>query len=40
MDGIQYFPQKLQEFVDIMTEKELRIRAPLDEIDLLVNSLE
>ncbi|XP_054153011.1 nuclear exosome regulator NRDE2-like [Oppia nitens] len=39
MDGIQYFGSQLQELVDIMTEKELRIRSPLEEIDLLMNSL-
>ena len=40
MDGIQYFGQKLQELTDIMTEKELRVRTPLEEIDLLVNNLQ
>jgi hypothetical protein len=40
LDGIQYFSSQLQELIDIMTEKELRVRTPMEEIDLLINSLE
>jgi hypothetical protein len=40
LDGIQYFSSQLQELIDIMTEKELRVRTPIEEIDLLINSLE
>jgi len=29
-------PEMLQEIVDLMTEKELRIRTPLEELDLLL----
>lgn len=36
MDAVEYFPEQLQEIVDLMTEKELRIRLPLEELDLLL----
>uniref|UniRef100_A0A7N5ZT17 NRDE-2, necessary for RNA interference, domain containing n=1 Tax=Anabas testudineus TaxID=64144 RepID=A0A7N5ZT17_ANATE len=29
-------PERLQEFVDLMTEKELRLRLPLEELDILL----
>uniref|UniRef100_A0A4W6FCU8 NRDE-2, necessary for RNA interference, domain containing n=1 Tax=Lates calcarifer TaxID=8187 RepID=A0A4W6FCU8_LATCA len=36
MDAVQLFPEHLQEFVDLMTEKELRLRLPLEELDILL----
>uniref|UniRef100_A0A3Q3RCK6 NRDE-2, necessary for RNA interference, domain containing n=1 Tax=Monopterus albus TaxID=43700 RepID=A0A3Q3RCK6_MONAL len=36
MDAVQLFPDRLQEFVDLMTEKELRLRLPLEELDILL----
>ncbi|XP_040917321.1 nuclear exosome regulator NRDE2 [Toxotes jaculatrix] len=36
MDGVQLFPERLQEFADLMTEKELRLRLPLEELDILL----
>uniref|UniRef100_A0A3Q0S8C7 NRDE-2, necessary for RNA interference, domain containing n=1 Tax=Amphilophus citrinellus TaxID=61819 RepID=A0A3Q0S8C7_AMPCI len=36
MDAVQLFPDHLQEFVDLMTEKELRVRLPLEELDILL----
>ncbi|XP_047183296.1 nuclear exosome regulator NRDE2 isoform X2 [Scophthalmus maximus] len=36
MDAVQLFPEKLQEYVDLMTEKELRLRLPLEELDILL----
>ncbi|CAG2165335.1 unnamed protein product [Oppiella nova] len=39
LDGIQYFSSQLQELLDIMTEKEIKIRTPLEEIELLMNNL-
>ncbi|XP_034531348.1 LOW QUALITY PROTEIN: nuclear exosome regulator NRDE2 [Notolabrus celidotus] len=36
MDAVQLFPVHLQEFVDLMTEKELRLRLPLEELDILL----
>ncbi|KAK5916381.1 hypothetical protein CgunFtcFv8_011371 [Champsocephalus gunnari] len=36
MDAAQLFPEHLQEFVDLMTEKELRVRLPLEELDILL----
>nr|XP_057946402.1 nuclear exosome regulator NRDE2 [Doryrhamphus excisus] len=36
MDAVQLFPDNLQEFIDLMTEKELRLRLPLEELDILL----
>ncbi|KAM9786719.1 nuclear exosome regulator NRDE2 [Syngnathus typhle] len=36
MDAVQLFREHLQEFVDLMTEKELRVRLPLEELDILL----
>lgn len=36
MDAVQLFPEHLQEYVDLMTEKELRLRLPLEELDILM----
>ncbi|KAL6064753.1 hypothetical protein STEG23_024835, partial [Scotinomys teguina] len=36
MDAMEYFPEELQEILDVMTEKELRVRLPLEELDLLL----
>uniref|UniRef100_A0A667ZTK2 NRDE-2, necessary for RNA interference, domain containing n=1 Tax=Myripristis murdjan TaxID=586833 RepID=A0A667ZTK2_9TELE len=36
MDAVRLFPEHLQEFVDLMTEKELRLRLPLEELDILL----
>ncbi|KAM3594793.1 uncharacterized protein V6R79_014315 [Siganus canaliculatus] len=36
MDCVQLFPDSLQEFLDLMTEKELRLRLPLEELDILL----
>ncbi|XP_056152067.1 nuclear exosome regulator NRDE2 [Lampris incognitus] len=36
MDAVQQFPEHLQEFLDLMTEKELRLRLPLEELDILL----
>ncbi|KAG7224661.1 hypothetical protein INR49_011414 [Caranx melampygus] len=36
MDAVQLFPEHLQEYVDLMTEKELRLRLPLEELDILL----
>ncbi|KAG8449057.1 hypothetical protein GDO86_015928 [Hymenochirus boettgeri] len=36
MDAIEYFPDQLQEIIDLMTEKELRVRIPIEELDLLL----
>ncbi|KFP81633.1 Protein NRDE2, partial [Apaloderma vittatum] len=36
MDAVEYFPDNLQETLDLMTEKELRVRVPLEELDLLL----
>lgn len=39
MDGAELFGAKqLQELVDLMTEKELRVQIPLEEVELLINS--
>lgn len=36
MDCVRLVPEMLQEVVDLMTEKELRLRTPLEELDLLL----
>ncbi|KAM9777889.1 nuclear exosome regulator NRDE2 [Neosynchiropus ocellatus] len=36
MDAALLFPEHLQEFVDLMTEKEIRLRLPLEELDILL----
>lgn len=36
MDAVEYFPDDLQETLDLMTEKELRVRLPMEELDLLL----
>ncbi|KAK2878739.1 hypothetical protein Q8A67_019530 [Cirrhinus molitorella] len=36
MDAVQMFPERVQEFLDLMTEKELRLRVPMEEVDILL----
>jgi len=36
VDCARLVPEMLQEVVDLMTEKELRLRTPLEELDLLL----
>ncbi|XP_030630214.1 protein NRDE2 homolog [Chanos chanos] len=36
MDAVQLFPEHIQEFLDLLTEKELRLRAPMEEVDILL----
>lgn len=36
MDAVQLLPDDLQDIVDLMVEKEIRVRAPLEEIELLM----
>ncbi|XP_077123740.1 nuclear exosome regulator NRDE2 isoform X1 [Ranitomeya variabilis] len=36
LDAVEYFPDRLQEIIDLMTEKDLRVRLPLEELDLLL----
>lgn len=36
LDAMEYFPDELQEILDVMTEKELRVRLPLEELELLL----
>ncbi|KAH0620431.1 hypothetical protein JD844_020874 [Phrynosoma platyrhinos] len=36
MDAIEYFPDELQEILDLMAEKELRVRVPVEELELLL----
>ncbi|XP_077561646.1 nuclear exosome regulator NRDE2-like [Haemaphysalis longicornis] len=35
VDGVRHFPECLQEVVDMMVEKGIRLRAPLEELQLL-----
>ncbi|KAM5337407.1 nuclear exosome regulator NRDE2 [Glossophaga mutica] len=36
MDAVEYFPDEMQEVLDLMTEKELRVRLPVEELELLL----
>ncbi|KAH7940803.1 hypothetical protein HPB49_006041 [Dermacentor silvarum] len=36
VDGVRHFPECLQEVVDMMVEKGIRLRAPLEELQLLL----
>ena len=36
LDFLHYFPDKLQEVIDLLVEKEHRVRIPLEELDLLL----
>jgi len=36
VDCAHLVPEMLQEVVDLITEKELRLRTPLEELDLLI----
>lgn len=36
MDAVQRMPDDIQDIVDLMTEKEIRLHAPLEEIELLL----
>ena len=40
MDSIKHFPRRIQEILDVMIEKELRVVAPFDEAELLFKSKE
>ncbi|XP_054423132.1 nuclear exosome regulator NRDE2 [Pteronotus mesoamericanus] len=36
MDAVEHFPDEMQEILDLMTEKELRVRLPAEELELLL----
>lgn len=36
MDAVQKSPDDIQDIVDLMIEKEIRLHAPLEEIELLL----
>lgn len=36
MDAVQYFPDELNEVLAYMTEKQMRIHSPLEEVTLLM----
>ncbi|XP_059229514.1 nuclear exosome regulator NRDE2 isoform X1 [Mustela nigripes] len=36
LDAVEHFPEEMQEVLDLMTEKELRVRLPLEELALLL----
>ena len=37
LDAAQNLPEDVQDIVDLMTEKEIRLHAPLEEIELLLH---
>lgn len=36
MDGIEYFPDELNQILVYMTEKQMRVHTPLEEVTLLM----
>jgi hypothetical protein len=36
LDGVTYFPEMLKEITDLMAEKQLYIRLPLEELEVLL----
>uniref|UniRef100_A0A672P4J7 NRDE-2, necessary for RNA interference, domain containing n=1 Tax=Sinocyclocheilus grahami TaxID=75366 RepID=A0A672P4J7_SINGR len=36
MDTVQLFPERVQEFLDLMSEEELCLRVPMEEVDILL----
>lgn len=40
LDGVRHFPECLQEVVDMMVEKGIRLRVPLEELQLLLEHTE
>jgi len=38
IDAIQYVPDMMQDVLDLMIEKELRVRTPVEELDLLLSN--
>lgn len=36
MDAVQHMLDDIEDIVDLMTEKEIRLHAPLEEIELLL----
>ena len=36
LDAMEHFPEEMQEVLDLMTEKELRVRLPVEELALLL----
>ncbi|XP_040497474.1 nuclear exosome regulator NRDE2 [Ursus maritimus] len=36
LDAVEHFPEEMQEVLDLMTEKELRVRLPMEELELLL----
>ena len=37
LEGIHMFGNQLQELVDMMTEKEIRVQIPVEELDILMS---
>ena len=37
-DAVTHFPEELSKVLEVMEEKELRIRAPLEEVKLLLDA--
>ncbi|KAL7872672.1 hypothetical protein AOLI_G00117430 [Acnodon oligacanthus] len=37
VDAVQLFPERVQEFLDLLVEKELRLRAPMEEVEILLD---
>ena len=37
-DAVSYFPDQLHRVVEVMEEREVRIRAPLEEVQMLLDA--
>lgn len=38
MDLVRYCPEDVEEVVELLASKELRLRTPLEEVDVLLHS--
>ncbi len=38
VDAVQYFPSEMERVMEVLEEKELRVRAPLEEVKLLLEA--
>lgn len=37
-DAITYFPEELEKVLEVMEDKELRVRTPLEEVKMLLEA--
>lgn len=39
-DAVRYFPEELERVIEVMEEREVRIRAPIEEVQMLLKATE